>query len=197
MSRKGAAGFDAFCRFAVDFLADARVPYIVIGGLAVAVIGEPRMTADIDVVGFLTLDQADQLIEAAERAGLEVASDERRRLRATGTLRFAKRGFVLDVILASLPFEDTARKRARKRRLFERLVPLPTPEDLLVFKILAGRDKDLVDAVGIARRHLRTLDRAYLLRTLREVCDLAEDGTALRLLEDVLAKATPGPRRKR
>ena len=110
-------------------------------------------------------------------------------LEATGTLRFKRGPFQLDIILASLPFESAALERAQRKRLFGRLVPLPTPEDLLLFKVLAGRDKDLHDAVGIARRHLARLDRRYLERSINQVCDLAEDLTAKRQLEAVLAKA--------
>jgi hypothetical protein len=101
---KAAAAFDAFCREAIDFLIGASTPYLVIGGLAVAVIGEPRMTGDIDVIGYLSTEQAMVLIDAAIVAGFEVAADERERLHATGTLRFGKGRFQLDIILASLPF---------------------------------------------------------------------------------------------
>jgi len=185
--------FDAFCREAVDFLTGASAPYLIIGGLAVAVIGEPRMTGDVDVIGYLSMEQATELIDTAVAAGFEVAPDERERLHATGTLRFTKGRFQLDIILASLPFEDDARARARKRRLFGRLVPLPTPEDLLLFKVLAGRDKDLVDAVGIARRHLTSLDHRYLDAALSAVCDLAEDLAPRSRLDDVLRKARGRP----
>lgn len=33
----------------------------------------------------------------------------------------------LDVVIASLPFEERARERATRRRLFDRDVPMPTP----------------------------------------------------------------------
>lgn len=72
------------------------------------------------------MEKALALIDAAVAAGFRVAPDEREKLRATGTLRFRKGQFELDVILASLPFEDDARARARKHRLFGRLVPLPS-----------------------------------------------------------------------
>lgn len=189
MTRAARRSFDTFCRDAVDLLDRAGAPFLIIGGLAVAVIGEPRMTGDIDVVAFVDLDGADQLIAAAVTAGFEAAADERERLRETGTLRFSKGGFQFDIILASLPFEDAALARARRERLFGRRVPLPTPEDLLLFKVLAGRDKDLVDAVGIARRHLASLDRAYLDATLAEICDLAEDLAPRQRLDAVLRKA--------
>ena len=190
MKRAPSQSFDAFCREAVDFLVRAKVPYLIIGGLAVGAVGEPRMTGDVDVIGYVSIERATALIDAAVVAGFKVASDERERLHATGTLRFSKGRFQLDIILASLPFEDDARARARKRRLFGRLVPLPTPEDLILFKVLAGRDKDLVDAVGIARRHLSALDRRYLDAALEAVCELAEDVTLRSRLHEVLRKAS-------
>ncbi len=189
MIRAARRSFDRFCRDAVDLLDRAGAPYLIIGGLAVAVIGEPRMTGDIDVIAFVDLERAEQLIAVAITAGFEAAADERQRLHETGTLRFSKAGFQLDVILASLPFEDAARARARPGRLFGRRVPLPTPEDLILFKVLAGRDKDLVDAVGIARRHYGALDRAYLTTTLDAICDLAEDVAPRQRLDAVLRKA--------
>lgn len=190
MKRASSQTFDAFCREAVDFLKGSRTPYLMIGGIAVGAIGEPRVTGDVDVIGYVPMDKAIGLIDAAIAAGFQVAPDERAKLQATGTLRFDKGPFQLDIILASLPFEDDARARARKHRLFGRLVPLPTPEDLILFKVLAGRDKDLVDAVGVARRHLAALDRRYLRASLEAVCELAEDLDPLRRLDEVLRKAS-------
>lgn len=181
--------FDRFCREALDFLDGAGVPHVVIGGLAVAVLGEPRMTRDVDVVAFIDEARAEALLAEAANAGFAAAADETQTLRDTGTLRFTKDGFRLDVILASLPFEAAARARARPHRLFGRQVRLPTPEDLVLFKVLAGRDKDLVDAVVVARRHLPSLDVAYVRSVVDELCDLAEDVAPRQRLEDVLRKA--------
>lgn len=151
MKRRSPPTFDAFCREAIDFLTGASTPYLIIGGLAVAVIGEPRMTGDVDVIGYLSVEQATNLIEAAVAAGFEVDPDEREHLQATGTLRFSKGRFQLDIILASLPFEDDARARARKRRLFGRFVPLPTPEDLILFKVLLDNREHEREVPWIAR----------------------------------------------
>jgi hypothetical protein len=184
--------FAAFCQRAFDFLEASGVRHLVIGGLAVGVIGEARTTGDVDVIGYASDDEALALITKASEAGFEVQPElERERLRATGTLRFRHGAFQLDVILASLPFEDAADARAVSKRLFGRLVRFPTPEDLIIFKVLAGRDKDTLDAVGVARRHLATLDRRYIDETIQSICDLAEDMEPWRRLESVLRKAAP------
>lgn len=190
VKRASSQTFVAFCRKAIDFLNSSATPYLVIGGIAVGAVGEPRMTSDVNVIAYLSMGKAIALIDAAAAAGFEVAPDERGELQATGTLRFCRGRFQLDIILASLPCEDDARARSHEHCLFDRMVLLPTPEDLILFKVLAGRDKDLVDAVGVARRHRAKLDRSYLQGAITAVCELAEDLTPLRRLEEVLRKAS-------
>ncbi len=186
-----ANAFDDFCRAAIDFLAGADVPFLVIGGLAVAAVGEPRLTADIDVIAFVPMDAAERLIPSSAAAGFAAAEDEVGRLHATGTLRFQLDRFQLDIIVASLPFEERARRRAVSMRLFDRDVPMPTAEDLLLFKVISGREKDVLDAVGIVRRHGRRLDLAYVHAGVDEVCDLAEHTRPRDVLHEVLRKAAP------
>lgn len=59
--------------------------------------------------------------------------------------------------------------------------------------MLAGRDKDMVDAVGVARRHLAKLDRRYLHEAVQAVCEVAEDLEPHRRLDEVLRKASSEP----
>jgi hypothetical protein len=187
-----ANAFTAFCQRAFDFLEGAGLRHLVIGGLAVGVIGEARTTGDVDVIGYASNEEALALIDKASGAGFVVHPEvERERLRATGTLRFRHGPFQLDIILASLPFEDAADVRAVSRRLFGRLVRFPTPEDLIIFKVLAGRDKDMLDATGVARRHAASLDRVYIETTVQGICDVAEDMEPWRRLETVLRRAAP------
>lgn len=72
-----------------------------IGGLAVGVIGEARTTGAVDVVGYVSTEDALALITKTSASGFEVRPEvERERLRATGTPRFGQGPFQLDVILA-------------------------------------------------------------------------------------------------
>jgi hypothetical protein len=88
VKRTSSPSFNAFCREAVDFLSQASVPYLIIGGLAVATVGQPRATGDVDVIAYVPTEKAIALIDAAVAAGFQVAPDERDKLHATGTLRF-------------------------------------------------------------------------------------------------------------
>jgi hypothetical protein len=182
--------FEDFCQRSIDFLTGAGVPYVVIGGLAAAAVGEPRFTADMDVVAFVSVEAAERLIEAAAVAGFTAADDEASWLRSTGTLRFRRGSFQLDIIVASLPFEERARGRAVTMRLFDRNVLMPTPEDLLLFKVISGRDKDVLDAVAIVRRHADRLDWHYVMAGVDEACDVAEQSGPREILDEVRRKAS-------
>ncbi|MDA0253802.1 MAG: hypothetical protein O3C39_05360 [Planctomycetota bacterium] len=168
--------FDDFCRFAFTFLENRGTPYLVIGGLAVVAVGEPRTTADADAIVFVSTAEAKELILDAADTGFDLQVEiELARLAATGTMRLRRGRFQIDLITASLPFEETALARATRYELFGMPLPFPSPEDLILLKVLAGRDKDMLDAAGVARRHGDRLDVAYLHRTLRPICELAED----------------------
>lgn len=186
--------FDDFCRFAFTFLESRGTRYLVIGGLAVVAVGEPRTTADADAIVFVSPAEAEALIREAAAAGFEVRVDvERERLATTGTMRFRRGRFQIDLITASLPFEEAASARATVYELFGLRLPFPSPEDLILLKVLAGRDKDMLDALGVARRHGERLDIAYLERTLRPICELAQDMAPWSRLQRVLAAGGPGP----
>lgn len=116
-----ASEFDEFCRFAFPFLENQGRRYLLIGGLAVVAIGEPRTTADADAIVFATPSEADSLIRQAAEAGFDVREREeveRERLATTGTIRFRKGRFQIDLITASLPFEEMAYERASHHELF-------------------------------------------------------------------------------
>lgn len=180
--------FDEFCRFAFTFLESQGTRYLVIGGLAVVAVGEPRTTADADAIVFVSPAEAESLIRRAAGAGFDVRVEvELERLATTGTMRFRRGRFQIDLITASLPFEESAAGRASVHELFGIPLPFPSPEDLILLKVLAGRDKDMLDAAGVARRHRGRLDVAYLERTLRPICELAEDMAPWSRLQRVLA----------
>jgi len=183
-----ASAFDEFCRAAFNFLESQGTRYLVVGGLAVVVVGEPRTTADADAIVFVSPSEADALIRRAAEAGFDVRQDvERERLATTGTMRFRKGRFQIDLITASLPFEEVAYQRASVHELFGIRLSFPSPEDLILLKVLAGRDKDMLDAAGVARRHAGRLDIPYLEETLRPICEIAEDTAPWVRLQRVLA----------
>ncbi len=129
---------------------------MVIGGIAVSLLGKERSTADIDAVMLLTLDELPELLAVAQREGLSprIADVETfaRRSRVV-LLKHEASGINVDLSLGALPFEDQAVKRSKVWTEGDLHIPLPTPEDLIILKAVAHRPKDRDDIEGIMTRH--------------------------------------------
>lgn len=135
-------------------VASAGISVVLIGGAAVNTYVEPRYTKDID----LTVE--------ADPAGLETL---------TGLLRDA--GFatvrhqpgeessgpdfiqlkreathdMVDLIAAKTPFQRFLMKRAERRD--GQWLPVATPEDLIVLKLIANRSRDRLDVHHLATQY--------------------------------------------
>lgn len=158
-------------------LDDAGLPYMLIGGLANLVWGEPRTTMDIDLTVDAQRAGTRGILEVAEGIGRLLADDpedvaERGRLIP---LRTAE-GVRVDLVLATLPFEVEAIERARVVDVGGVPVRVCAPEDLIVMKSVSNRARDHDDVVGILRRQGSSLQLDRLDRSLQALAaDLGDE----------------------
>ena len=93
------------------------LPYMIIGGQAVLLYGEPRLTRDIDITLGLDIDRLDEIISLSQDLGLNSLPQD--------PLKFASETMVLptqekttgirvDFIFSFTPYESQAIRRARK-----------------------------------------------------------------------------------
>ena len=166
-------------RFAVKtfrFLNKTKIPYLVIGGLAAGVVGEPRFTYDIDVDIALDPKTLGDFLAKAKKEGFRFdAQAVQRDMEAQGAFRIAGKRFHIDFIVASTELEKEAMGRAKFKSLYGIKTAFPTPEDLILLKVIPGRPQDILDIDRIARRHLAHLDESYLLCWAQRLSDEAED----------------------
>ena len=173
---------------------DARsIPYMVVGGQAVLLHGEPRLTRDIDVTVGLDLGGLDTLLEVVRDLSLKpIPEDVRSFVRETMVLPALDEasGVRVDFILSFTPYERQAMDRVARRVIRGCEVRFASAEDLIVHKIFAGRARDLEDVRSILARN-PDLDHAYIRRWLREF-DASTGpvgaGTFLRTFEEVSAE---------
>ncbi len=57
---------------------------------------------------------------------------------------------------------------------------------MILFKIIVGRDKDIIDAKSIVLRHREQIDRRYLEKWAQRISDEAEDIGIWNRLNEVL-----------
>jgi len=156
-------------------LSELGVPYMVIGGLANAVWGEPRATLDIDVtVAAETADGGD-LIAGLAPDFHPLVSDPSRFIEQTRVLPLRSRtGIRVDLIFGLLPFERDAIARAVSVKVQGVDVSFCTAEDLILLKIISTRDRDRADVEGIVGRLRAQLDREYLEPRIEELAQLLD-----------------------
>lgn len=140
----------------------ARIPYMVIGGIANLVWGVPRATFDIDVTVWVEPAAEAAAVARLCQAFKPLAKNPRAFLEETRVLPLDVGGTKVDLIFGELPFERQAIARAKAVDFAGHPVRICTPEDLIVHKVLAERPKDEEDLKGLARRLGGKLDRAYL-----------------------------------
>lgn len=172
------------------FLRAHDIPYMVIGGIANAIRGEPRATYDADLkvlVRGITISQFRALAEAqfkpyrrpwlgqAESAlviSLEVAPD-----------------MVVDLLVAVLPYEEQAIQRAEPIEIEGLILPVCTAEDLIIHKAIADRPKDWLDIEKILLRQRDKVDVAYIRNWLRQFAEALEKPELIERFEDLYASS--------
>jgi hypothetical protein len=132
-------------------LAALRVDWYLFGAQAALVHGAARVTADVDVTVKLGKVTSARLATALKRHGFELRVNDPAFVRTTRVLPVlhVRTSVPVDLVLAGPGLEDAFLERAVVHDLSGVLVPVARAEDLIVMKILAGRDKDLDDVSAI------------------------------------------------
>ncbi|MFH1469017.1 MAG: hypothetical protein ABIO70_31815 [Pseudomonadota bacterium] len=169
--------------------------WFLFGAQAVAIRGAPRATQDVDVTVEVPRSSLGDLIGALARRGFshrfpEIA-DEIMRDGAVLPLTHAGSGLDLDLVLAGSGLESVALARAEPILIAGVLVPVIAPTDLVVFKVLAGRGRDLEDVRAVLAVGGVDVDEARdLLRQLEEALGQSD---LLPALEAALRDVGPAP----
>lgn len=143
------------------------IPFMLIGGQAVLLHGEPRLTQDVDVTLGVGPSRLEDVLALCAEAELEpLPEDVGDFVRSTFVLpvRDGSTGIRVDLIFSTTPYEARAIERAERVDVGGARVPFATAEDLIVHKLFAARPRDLEDAAGVVRRKGPELDWDYLER---------------------------------
>jgi predicted nucleotidyltransferase len=165
---------------------------MVIGGVAVIAQGSERVTTDVDatvLLGRLSLDIA---IEVFRKAGFSGREPELAAFaRETGVLllRHDRSATSVDVSLADLPFEERALQRAEMVTLGGVEIRVAHPADLIIYKMVAHRTRDLDDAEAMLRLHLPRINLAEVEASIQEFSTLLEDAAPLDAWREVKRRA--------
>ena len=146
---------------AVAALDAAGIPYVLLGGLASAVLGRPRCTQDIDL--FVKPEDALRTLAALRDAGFLTQETNPHWI-----YKAFREGVTVDVLFKArgdIYLDDVMLARSRVRSCLDQPVRVIPPEDLIVIKALVHDEetpRHWHDALGIIAAG--RLDWGYLVR---------------------------------
>ena len=161
----------------LSLLRDSNQRAVVIGGVAAATLGQPRFTHDVDLCATLTNQDLRAFYQAAAERGLQA--------RMADFVEFSKRSRMIllhdvgtdtdiDISMAALPFELEAIERALALDVGGLVVPIVSPEDLIIMKAVAKRPQDRADIQAVLDSH-PGLDLARVRFYLPQFADALDD----------------------
>lgn len=137
----------------IDILNKEKIPYAIVGAMAVSYYGIVRSSLDADAIVFI--DYSDQEIENLKS---KLKKKNLHAILKSGDVDDPLLGLILieddygnrvDLILGIKGMEPQAYKRVRKIEFQGEKINMIGVEDLVSMKVFAGGQKDLADAQGV------------------------------------------------
>lgn len=174
-----------------------EIPFCVLGGVASAAYGRPRLTKDIDV--FVRRQDAERAL-----AGLTEFGFETEHTNPSWIFKGFRDGVLVDVIFkvkSDVYFDDEMAARVRTAEYAGVEIPVLSPEDLVVTKAIAAEEEapwHWYDALGVLaineldweylhERARKSPNRVLSLLHFAQSIDLPVPARAVRCLHDLIA----------
>lgn len=178
-----------------EVLRRRRLKWYVFGAQAASYYGHPRMTEDVDVTVRVPEGRLRGLIAALGKATFAPRVDDVETFvaRARVIPFFHRRtSMPLDLVLAADGLEEQFIERAIVVDLGGVEVPILSPEDVIITKVIAARPQDLLDVRAILDVRRATLDLSRVRGVLKELEEALGDLDLVSVFEQLLRP----PRRK-
>ncbi len=169
-----------------------RVRWYLFGAQAAILYGVSRLTADIDVTVDLKGCSSREMLARLAEAGFELrVADEAGFVETTRVLPLvhARTRIPVDVVLAGPGLEELFLAAVEERAIGDVRIPVAAAEDIVTMKVLAGRAKDLDDAIAIVKAQGAKLDLERTRVTLGSVERALDRHDLIPELERVVARA--------
>lgn len=151
-------------------LGELGLPYMIIGGQAVLLYGEPRLTKDIDItlgVGPEALGEVKKAVSLLNLSALVNDVDDFVKQTMVFPVLDETSGIRVDFIFSFSSYERQAIKRAVKVKVGEAMVRFASLEDVIIHKIVSGRPRDIEDIKAIIVKN-PGFDRRYIAKWLEK-----------------------------
>ncbi len=191
MSEKKLSGlpFKVFRDF-VRWIKTEKISGVIIGGVAASILGRPRVTRDVDSLVIIDEANLEEFVQSGKHFGFIPRSDNiitfARKTRVI-LMKHKPTDIDIDISLGALPFEHESIKRAVWTDVGDLKLPLSSPEDLIIMKAVAHRQRDLIDIEAILDAH-PNLNLKRIRKWVKEFSAALEMPEILKDLEKILKR---------
>lgn len=182
-------------RAAVAALAEIPAPAMIIGGIAVIAAGVPRETVDVDATILGKAIDAVSVLDVFARHGIVPRIPnalEFARERQVLLLRHERSTVTMEVSFAWLPFEEEALARAVEVDFEGLKLRVAIPEDLIVYKAAAWRDRDVSDIERLLVLHVKEVDLQRVRGLITQIAHALDDPDRVRRFEAIVQRVQSG-----
>jgi hypothetical protein len=131
--------------------------YMIMGGIAVRFWGIPRPTYDLDFTLSISTEEIAEVCAFLEEEGFSVPEihrksfvDDIKGMKKFSVLWFHdQREIPVDMFLVTTEYQRAAFSRRVRKKLNGLDAWIISPEDLVLHKLIAGRERDLADALDV------------------------------------------------
>ena len=172
--------------------ASINIPWYLFGAQAAILYGAARLTADIDITVAMRGHPLAELIAALKQSGFETRISEAEKFAEQHRVLLvvhASSRMPVDIVIAGPGPEEAFLARSRKLAIGGVMIPVASPEDLIVMKLLSGRNKDLDDVNAVLSAKLPELDITLIERSLKEFETVLNRSDLTPQLRKILDKA--------
>jgi uncharacterized nucleotidyltransferase DUF6036 len=184
--------FTAALRSVMAALDELAAPSMIIGGVAVIAAGVPRQTIDIDATILGQGATLEDVTGAFERHDIVPRIEDALAFaRDHNVLLLVHRptGVTVEVSFAWLPFEEEALSRSRAIAIEDLELRVARPEDLIVYKATAWRDRDRSDIERLLVLHFDDVDLKRVRGLVAEIGAALDDPERIHQFDDIVARA--------
>jgi hypothetical protein len=164
----------------IQFLEKEKIDYMVIGGIANSIYGNPRQTFDIDIKIDLDQTKLNEFISQLNKIGNLVPEDPINFMNQHHVLPMDINSVRIDLVICHLAFEKAAIKRSVRKKLFAIEANVSSIEDLIIQKSISTREKDWFDIRELIQLQHVHIDWDYLLKHVAELSDFLSDPTIMK-----------------
>lgn len=151
-----------------------KIDMMLMGGIAVSTWGNPRATYDIDVVVQIKSEDIRDMLNAFYKKKFKY--DKRKPVRSIQNLQFItftyslkKTKIFIDLFLAKGRYFQEALKRKKTIKILNLKIPVIAPEDLILYKLIARRERDMEDVRDILILQGSKIDIDYMKKWAEEL----------------------------